>query len=67
MKNATDFGKEVQRALIDKGMRQKELIERVQVKTNMYFDRSYLYKILTGKYESKHFVEAIKDILDIQK
>lgn len=41
------------------------LIEQVKGLTGMYFDRSYLYKIMAGKIHTPVMIECIKKILDL--
>ena len=61
----TAFGKSVKKRLIDVDQTQNWLCERVREKTGLYFDDSYLSKLLTGKLQTPHMVSAISDILDI--
>lgn len=64
MKNGlTEFGKSIKFALIDKGEKQKWLIDEVKRKTGLYFDTSYLCKVMTGKKTSPKIISAIKEIL----
>lgn len=67
MENAviTPFGKEIKKRLVDMGHTQTWLIERVGEKTGLYFDRSYMYKIQTGKLAAPKIVQAIREILDL--
>lgn len=53
----TDFGKEIK----------KRLIEQVRNKTGLYFDDSYLYKIMVGKRPASVIVQTIREILDFSK
>ena len=62
----TPFGKEIKRRLIDMGNNQMWLIEQVRNKTGLYFDSSYLYKIMTGKVNTPKVIEAICEILEIR-
>ena len=63
--NLTPFGKEIKKRLIDLDKNHTWLIERVCVLTGLYFDRSYLHKIMTGKLDTPKVVQAIREILDI--
>ena len=63
----TDFGKEIKKRLIDMGKNQKWLIERVSDETGLYFDRSYIHKIMTGQLNTPRVVQAIKEILENDK
>lgn len=59
----TAFGKKVRVALIESDKDQNWLIERVKADTGLYFDRSYLHKVLTGKYENPKIVSSIEQNL----
>ncbi len=61
----TQFGKEVKKWLIEHEQDQNWLIDQVQDRTGLYFDRSYLYKILTGKLSTPGIMEAIREITGI--
>ena len=61
----TPFGKEIKKRLLDVDCDQRWLIEQVANKTGLYFDRSYLHKIMTGKLNTPGIVAAICDILGI--
>lgn len=66
MKNGlTEFGKNIKIALIGRGSSQNQLIDEVKQKTGLYFDTSYLNKIMTGQRTSSKIVDAIKEILDL--
>ena len=62
----TDFGKTVKHRLIDIDQSQGWLVEEVKKKTGLYFDSSYLQKILNGKSSAPKLVNAISEILDIE-
>lgn len=62
-----EFGKQVKKALIDKDMTQKQLIDEVSARTGMYFDRAYIWKVCQGKRNPKIIVEAIKEILGLEE
>ena len=64
-KAETDFRKAVKIALVEQDKKAKWLIEEVAKRTGLYFDDSYLSKILNGKNNNPKIVEAIKDILGI--
>ena len=51
MKNikVCEFGKEIKKKLVDLDQTQEWLIEQVKADTGLFFDSSYLHKILTGK------------------
>lgn len=61
----TPFGKCIKKRLVDIGRDQNWLISEVTKNTGLYFDRSYLYKIMVGKLTTPGVVIAICEILDI--
>lgn len=61
----TEFGIAVKKALLDKGMSQKELEALVAEHTSLFVDAGYMYKILTGRRDAPKIVAAISKILDI--
>lgn len=61
----TPFGKEIKKRLVDTDRKQVWLIEQVRERTGLYFDSSYMNKIMTGRSNTPSIVQAIKDILDI--
>ena len=61
----TEFGKTVKKQLVDMDREQIWLINEVKNKTGLYFDSSYLHKILTGRLSTPSIMQAICDILDI--
>ncbi len=63
--NLTAFGKAIKKRLVDLGCTQAWLIEQVTALTGLYFDRSYLNKIQTGKLCTPSIVAAINEILDL--
>ena len=67
MSNVTSFGKNVKKRLIDSEKSQEWLISEVRKKTGLYFDSSYLYKILTGQLTTPKIVNAINEILEFEK
>ena len=64
--NLTEFGKKIKISLIEQNQTQEWLIAQVKEKTGLYFDSSYLNKIMTGKNNSPRILSAIKEILGIQ-
>ncbi len=62
----TPFGKHIKRRLLDIDRDQNWLIEQVAQRTNLYFDRSYLHKIMTGKLGTPGIKQAICEILEIE-
>ena len=65
VKNITGYGISIKKRLTDLGKSQNWLIESVREKTGLFFDTSYLHKIMTGKEKSKKIVDAINEILEI--
>ena len=63
----TDFGLCVKTELLRKGKEQKWLEEAVSELTGLYVDSGYMYKILTGQRNAPKIVDAIREILTIQK
>lgn len=62
----TSFGKEIKKRLLDIDQNQSWLIEKVKEKTGLYFDSSYMGKILTGTLKTPSIVGAICEILEIE-
>lgn len=67
MATLTEFGKQVKIKLIQMDKPQKWLNEEVVKRTGLYFDDSYLHRIVTGKNSNPKIVSAIKEILDIEE
>lgn len=63
----TNFGKDIKKRLLDIGQNQNWLIERVKEKTGLYFDSSYISKILTGTAKTPSITRAICEILEIEQ
>lgn len=61
----TEFSRAVKKRLIDLDKKQTWLIQQVRERTGLYFDDSYLSKILTGKLATPRIVQAIREILDL--
>lgn len=55
----TDFGKKVVMRLVEKGMTQTELAERLGC------TKQYLYKILSGQRSGKKYVEMLRRELEL--
>lgn len=64
VRNITDYGISIKKRLTDMGKSQNWLIESVREKTGLYFDTSYLHKVMTGKEKSPKIITAINEILD---
>lgn len=65
--NLTQYGKSVKKRLIDMGQTQAWLIDQVKEMTGLYFDRSYLSKIQTGKLSTPKIIDAIDKVLGLPK
>lgn len=65
MAQITAFGKEIKKRLVDIERPQVWLIAEVKEKTGLYFDDSYLSKIMTGKLATPKIIQAIRDILGL--
>lgn len=66
MTQITEYGKTVKKRLVDLEQPQKWLIGQVQEYTGLYFDDSYLYKIMTGKLSTPSIISAINEILGLK-
>jgi hypothetical protein len=63
----SDFGLLVKAKLLQKNKTQKQLAEEVTSKTGLYVDSGYMYKILTNQRNAPKIVDAICEILSIEK
>lgn len=61
----TEFGREVKKALVDRGMTGVWLVEQVRLRTEMYFDPPYLSRLLRGQKRSRVFEDAIREVLGL--
>lgn len=61
----SNFEKAVKIRLIEMDKSQNWLIENVAARTGLYFDSSYLWKVLNGVLRTPKIVEAIREILDL--
>ena len=61
----TPFGKAIKKKLVDLDKNQSWLMEIVRERTGLYFDSSYMNKIMVGKLATPKIVKAIREILDI--
>ena len=62
----TELGKKIKIALIEKNMTQEWLISEVKKKTGLYFDSSYLNKVMTGNNKNPKIIVAINEILELK-
>lgn len=63
----SDFELEVKMKLLQRGMKQTELIQAVQSDTGLFLDDSYLYKILRGERKPEKIIQSICKILEIKQ
>ena len=63
MNKICDFGKEIKKRLIDIDHTQEWLISEVRKDTGLFFDSSYLYKIMSGRQKNPTITNSIKKIL----
>lgn len=61
------FEQEVKMKLLQRGMKQTELIQAVQSDTGLFLDDSYLYKILRGERKPEKIIQSICKILEIEQ
>lgn len=61
------FELEVKMKLLQRGMKQTELIQAVQSDTGLFLDDSYLYKILRGERKPEKIIQSICKILEIKQ
>lgn len=66
MSKTCDYGKAIKKQLIELDRPQIWLIQQVRDETGLYFDDSYLAKIITGKLKTPSMVNAINTILGIE-
>lgn len=62
----SDYGKEIKKRLIDMDKTQVWLIDQVKERTGLFFDSSYLYKVMTGTLRTPTIVSAINEVLNIK-
>lgn len=62
----TEYGKAVKGKLNDMNRTQSWLVSEVARRTGMYFDSSYLHKVMTGKLKSEKILTAINEVLGIE-
>ena len=60
------FGKKIKKRLVDINQTQEWLIRKVQEDTNLFFDSSYLYKVLIGKSNNAKIKSSISKILNFE-
>ena len=57
------YGKQIKKRLVDIDKPQVWLIEQVHKDTGLYFDDSYLHKIMTGKNNNLKIKASIEKVL----
>lgn len=67
VKGICDYGRRIKVRLVEMDREQAWLIDEVKKKTGLYFDTSYLHKILTGAVHTPSICAAINDILSIEE
>lgn len=60
-----NYGRDVKKRLIDRGMTQKELMAKVTEMTGLKMDSGYMSKILSGERNPPKIIHAINEILEI--
>jgi hypothetical protein len=65
MAKVTEYGRKIKLSLMDAGKTQTWLISEVQKETGLYFDDSYLYRIMYGTLRTPKIIAAINRILGI--
>ena len=65
VKNISEYGTRIKIRLVELGKSQNWLIEQVSEATGLFFDSSYLHKIMCGTEKSKNITDAINEILNI--
>lgn len=66
MSSVSSYGKEIKKRLVDIEKNQNWLIDQVKERTGLFFDSSYLHKIMTGSLKTPSIVAAINEILNIE-
>ena len=67
VKGITEYGKAIKGKLMDINETQDWLVGQVAAHTGMYFDTSYLHKVMVGKLKSEKILNAINEILQIEE
>jgi len=61
----TDYGKKVKIALIQRDMKQVELMKEINKRTGLTVDDSYMSKIMRGIRTPPKIINAINEILEL--
>mgnify|MGYP000021930212 FL=1 len=67
MAKITEYGKKIKLCLLDMDRTQTWLISEVHQKTGLYFDDSYLYRIMYGTLRTPKIIAAINETLGIKE
>lgn len=59
------YGKEIKKRLVDIDKTQEWLISKVSKDTGLYFDRSYLHKVMVGKSNNPKIKASIEKVLSM--
>lgn len=60
-----EYGKKIDKKLVDLEQTQEWLISKIKDDTGLFVDRSYMYKIRTGKLTTPKIIDSINKILEI--
>lgn len=66
VKNISDYGMRIKMRLLELGKNQNWLIDEVALRTGLFFDSGYLYKIMVGTSRSENITSAINEILGFE-
>lgn len=61
----TDYGKKIKIALIQRDMKQVELMKEINKRTGLTVDDSYMSKIMRGIRTPQKIINAINEILEL--
>ena len=61
----TAYGKAIKSKLNDMSKTQNWLVSEVANRTGLYFDTSYLHKVMTGRLKTPGIINAINEILEM--
>ena len=59
------YGKEIKKRLVDIDQTQEWLIRKVREDTGLFFDGSYLYKVLVGKNRNPKIMASIERMIGL--
>lgn len=61
----TEYGKTIKTRLLEMEKTQAWLVDEVAKKTGLFFDSSYLHKVMTGRLHTPKVIAAIDEILGV--